>query len=175
MLRPILTTYQPSLGSISSLLLVTVLCNPSSNGLSGGGWAACEIVLVLPALWVAQTIHDWQNFCAWAEKPLVNQCRVMVSNIPPFDTWSNPCVNFAKCGKKCLGRHGLSSGPRHTEPVCVAPQRFHNVFSCGVAKDCKASRELGIETGVETSKGLGIMGLSAAFLQQHRHVRFLRR
>jgi len=102
------------------------------------------------------------DFCAWTENPLVNQCWVMASNTPPFDTWSNPCVSFAKWGKKCLSRQGLSSGPRHTASFCVALQCLHNVFSCGVAKDCITVRELGIETGVETNKGSRLVGWSAA-------------
>merc|ERR1712035_133376 len=54
-------------------------------------------------------------------------------------------------------------GPRHTLSVCVAPQCLHSIFSCGVAKDCIAVRELGIETGSETNTALGRMSWSAAF------------
>lgn len=42
---------------------------------------------------------------------------------------------------------------------CIVSTAF---FSSGVAKVCNASRELGMEAGVETNKGLRIMGWSAA-------------
>ena len=59
-----------------------------------------EHEMVSPALCVAQTTYDWEYFCAYEFKPFVKQWAVSAFSIPPFDTWSNSCVNFEKMRKK---------------------------------------------------------------------------
>jgi len=68
-----------------------------SEGLSGGGCAACEVCLAFPALCLAQTIHDWEYFCAYELNPFVNQWAVSAFSIPPFDTWSHPNTICMSC------------------------------------------------------------------------------
>ena len=46
--------------------------------------------------------------------------------------------------------------------LCVALQRLHSAFSCGVAKDCTAVREVGKVTGIDTNKVSVIVGWSVA-------------
>ena len=57
--------------------------------------------------------------------------------------------------------------------MCVALQRLHSAFSCGVAKDCTAVREVGIVTGIDTNKGSVIVGWSVASFSATSALAFL--
>ena len=51
---------------------------------------------------------------------------------------------------------------------------FHRAFSCGVAKDCIASREMGMEAGVKTNKGSRVICWSAALFAAASDLAFLK-
>lgn len=117
-----------------------------SNGLVGGWCAACWVnVTGLPMLCCAHIIQALQKCSATVVKLFVNHVCIISDIIPPFDIWSTPCVNLAKCWKKCFGRQSFESGPSQTPVLKVHPAFFHCCISCDVACVCIAITESGSE------------------------------
>jgi len=52
----------------------------------------------------------------------------------------------------------IIGSPPHCFLFGVALQRLHSAFSCGVAKDCIAVREVGIVTGIDTNRRSMVVG-----------------
>lgn len=92
-LPPILTTYQQKT-NIAFLLTGAY----SMKSIINGDMALLvlgEICIHLATLWVVQIMQFLQKNSANVVNPFVNHKSFNCATIPPFDAWSNPCVNLA--------------------------------------------------------------------------------